>query len=206
MAKISYHYTWGSKPRKVILGVAFDRTALALISVPSSRTTPSDTPSLAMIEETGWKINKNSCDSLQPYTVKIYASKMLYTIIVKIHLFTLTLSPDNVRVFLFSSQAMPMTASTMHQEKEHTNEPPHVKTNKMPMHQAKTQISLGIRPVWSESLLSVWRKLRPLVTHWAHNKDSDQTGQLPRLIWIFTGRTCYFVMRWLINVCKTWEF
>ena len=28
------------------------------------------------------------------------------------------------------------------------NEPPHDKTNKVTMRQAKTQISLGIRPVW----------------------------------------------------------
>ena len=32
-------------------------------------------------------------------------------------------------------------------------EPPHDKTNKMTVHPAKTQISLGIHPVWSESLL-----------------------------------------------------
>ena len=29
------------------------------------------------------------------------------------------------------------------------NEPPHDRTNKMDVRQAKTQISLGIRPVWS---------------------------------------------------------
>ena len=33
---------------------------------------------------------------------------------------------------------------------------------------AKTQISLGIRPVWSESSLSAWSKLGSLATHWAH--------------------------------------
>ena len=54
---------------------------------------------------------------------------------------------------------------------------------------SKTQISLGIHPVWSESLLSAWRKLGSLVTHWVHSKDSDQTGQMPRLIWIFAGHT-----------------
>ena len=32
----------------------------------------------------------------------------------------------------------------------------------------KTQISLGIRPVWSESSLSAWRYLGSLATHWAH--------------------------------------
>ena len=33
-------------------------------------------------------------------------------------------------------------------------EPPHDKTNKMTVHPAKTQISLDMGPVWSESLLS----------------------------------------------------
>ena len=58
---------------------------------------------------------------------------------------------------------------------------------------AKTQISLGIRPVWSESSLSAWRKVGSLATQWAHSKDSDQTGRMPRLIWGFAGRTGHFV-------------
>ena len=65
----------------------------------------------------------------------------------------------------------------------------HDKTNKVTVHPAKTHISLGIRPVWSESSLSAWRTLGPLAIHWAHSKDSDQTGQMPRLIWVFAGRT-----------------
>ena len=63
------------------------------------------------------------------------------------------------------------------------------------VHPAKTQISLGIRPVWSESSLSAWRKLGSLANHWAHSEDSDQTGRM--LHWVhshFVG----FVMRWLI--------
>ena len=36
---------------------------------------------------------------------------------------------------------------------------------------AKTQISLGIRLVWSESSLSAWRNLGSLATHWAHSED-----------------------------------
>ena len=74
-----------------------------------------------------------------------------------------------------------------------TNELRHNKTNKVTVRPAKTQISLGIRPVWSESSLSAWRKLGSLATHWAHSEDSDQTGQMPRQIWVFTGRTCHFV-------------
>ena len=38
-------------------------------------------------------------------------------------------------------------------------EPPRDKTNIVVVRPAKTQISLGIRPVWSESLLSAWWKL-----------------------------------------------
>ena len=37
----------------------------------------------------------------------------------------------------------------------------------------KTQISLGIRPVWSESWLSTLRKLGSVGTHWAHRLWSD---------------------------------
>ena len=62
---------------------------------------------------------------------------------------------------------------------------------------AKTQISLGIRPDWSESSLSAWRKLGSLATHWVHSEDSDQTGWMPRLIWVCTGRT-------LILLVLTW--
>ena len=59
----------------------------------------------------------------------------------------------------------------------------------MAVRPAKTQMSLGIRPVWSESSLSAWRKLGSLATHWAHSEDSDQTGRMPRLILVFAGRT-----------------
>ena len=54
---------------------------------------------------------------------------------------------------------------------------------------AKAQISLGIRPVWSESSLSAWRKIGSWATHWVHSEDSDQTGRMPRLICILAGRT-----------------
>ena len=67
-------------------------------------------------------------------------------------------------------------------------EQPHDKTNNVVVRPAKTQISLGIRPVWSESSLSAWRKLGSLATHWAHSEDSNQTGRMPRLIWVFAGR------------------
>ena len=48
---------------------------------------------------------------------------------------------------------------------EKPSEPRHDKPNKMSVRPAKTQISLGIRPVWSESSLSAWRKLGSLAAH-----------------------------------------
>ena len=68
-------------------------------------------------------------------------------------------------------------------------EPRHDKTSKVSVRPAKTQISLGIRPVWSESSQPAWRNLEPLATHWAHSEDSDQTGRMPRLIWVYPGCT-----------------
>ena len=53
----------------------------------------------------------------------------------------------------------------------------------------KTQISLGIRPVWSESLLCVQWVAKGSVLLQADSEDSDQTGRMQRLIWVFAGRT-----------------
>ena len=78
---------------------------------------------------------------------------------------------------------------------------PHDKTNKMACAPMKTQISLGICPVWSESsLCTQWIAKDPRCRH-ANSEDSDQTGQMLRLIWAFAGRTGHFlgfVMRRLI--------
>ena len=57
---------------------------------------------------------------------------------------------------------------------------------------------------WSESSLSAWRKLGSLAAYWVHSEDSDQTRRMPRLIWVFAGRTCHivgFVTRRLIYTC-----
>ena len=89
-------------------------------------------------------------------------------------------------------------------QEKHTyiNELPHDKANKMARTSSEVsdqtgQISLGICPVWSESSLSTWRKLRSLATHWAHSEDSDQTGRMPRLIWVFAGHTVILlVLSW----------
>ena len=58
-------------------------------------------------------------------------------------------------------------------------EPRHDKTNKMNVHPVKTQISLGIHPVWSaSSLCAQWVANDPRFLH-ADSGDSDQTRHMP---------------------------
>ena len=60
-------------------------------------------------------------------------------------------------------------------------------------HSENLQVSLGIRPVWTySSLCTQWVAKDPSFLH-ADSKDSEQTGRMPRLIWVFAGRTCHFV-------------
>ena len=79
-------------------------------------------------------------------------------------------------------------------------EPPHDKTNKMAVRPAKTQISLGIHPVWSKVFavrMKKKKKIGYLATLWAHSEDSDESGRMPRLIWVFAGRTVIlYVLSW----------
>ena len=84
---------------------------------------------------------------------------------------------------------------TLHQRKKERKKrkKERKKERKRHVRPAKTQISLDIRPVWSEFSLSAWRKLGSLPTHWAHIEEYDQTGRMPRLIWVFAVRKDHFV-------------
>ena len=83
--------------------------------------------------------------------------------------------------------------STISLNRNYIIDPPHDKTNNAVVRQAKIQFSLGIRPVWSESSLCVqWVAKDPSFLN-ADSDDSDQTGRMPRLIWVLVGRTCHFV-------------
>ena len=53
----------------------------------------------------------------------------------------------------------------------------------------KIQISLGIRPVWSEYLLCAQWVAKGSVLLQADSEDSDQTRRMRRLIWVFAERT-----------------
>ena len=67
------------------------------------------------------------------------------------------------------------------------------KPTKWPVRPAKPQISLDIHSVWSESSLCAhWVAKDPSFLQ-ADSEDSDQTGRMPRLIWVFAGCTGHFV-------------
>ena len=68
-------------------------------------------------------------------------------------------------------------------------QPRHDKTNKVTVCPAKTQIILGIRPVWSESSLCAKWVAKDISFLHADSKDSAQTGRMPRLISVFAWRT-----------------
>ena len=89
----------------------------------------------------------------------------------------------------FSCVSTEMIQTNVHSLKTYV--PVHDKTNKMAC--MPSEISLGIHQS-DQSSLSAWRKLGSLATHWVHSKDSDQTGQMPSLIWVFAGNFVGFVM------------
>ena len=74
------------------------------------------------------------------------------------------------------------------------------KPTKWLVHPVKTQISLGYRPVWSVFPVCM-KKALVLSYPLSIQRNSDQSGRMPRLIRIFTGCTGHFVgfvMLWLI--------
>ena len=67
------------------------------------------------------------------------------------------------------------------------------KPTKWHMRPAKTLISLGITKTdQPSSLCAQWLAKDPSFLH-TDSEDSDQTGWMPRLIWVFAGRTCHYV-------------
>ena len=70
---------------------------------------------------------------------------------------------------------------------------PHDKTDKMTVHPSKTQISLGIHRIWSESShCPQWVAKDPSFLH-TNSEDSDQTGRMPRLTESLRGTCAIFV-------------
>ena len=74
----------------------------------------------------------------------------------------------------------------------------------MSVHPAKTQISVGICPVWSESSLSAWRKLGSLATHWAHSEDWSAWADAPTHHWAHTHFVGFLMsqLNWLLTMSQ----
>ena len=73
---------------------------------------------------------------------------------------------------------------------------------------AKTKISMGIRPVWSESSMCPQLAAKDKIFLQANSNGSDQTGWMPRLIWVIAGHIGHFVgfvMLRLIFCCQCEE-
>ena len=104
----------------------------------------------------------------------------------------------NSRDFMSKLQKIAMAKAM-----KNTCELQHDKTNKMICEPSEDSDQPGHpRPGWSESSLSAqWVAKDPRFLN-ADSKDSNQTGRMPRLIWVFTGCTGHFVgfvMPWLIS-------
>ena len=74
-------------------------------------------------------------------------------------------------------------------------EPPHIKTNKITVRPAKTQISLGIRPVWLESsMCATWVAKDPSFLH-ADSEDYDQSGRTSHFVGFVMRRLSYILTK-----------
>ena len=80
-------------------------------------------------------------------------------------------------------------------------EPPHDKTNRMICVPSEDSVQPGHPPSQIRVFTGTqWVAEDPMFLH-VDDKDSDQTGRMPRLIWVFAGHTYHidgFVMRRLI--------
>ena len=57
----------------------------------------------------------------------------------------------------------------------------------------QNQQNVGVHPVWSESLMCAhWVAKYP--SFLMRTAKTDQTGQMPRLIWVFAGRTAILLV------------
>ena len=100
----------------------------------------------------------------------------------------------------FSHDVVHMAVNMYKMSQSGKNEPAHDKTNKMTCAQRRlrSEYSLGAK----------WQANDPVFLH-ADSEDSDKTGRMPRLIWIFAGRICHFVgfvMQWLTRTApRLWS-
>ena len=131
-----------------------------------------------------WKLEAEPTFCFCPYFISMSILQIEEKLFIKSLSRSIPPNLPNYKHCLHNVQTKPFIASPWH-----LNEPRYDKTNKMSVRPAKTKISLGGCPGWSESsLCAQWVAKDPMFFH-ADSEDSDQTGRMPRLIWVFAGRT-----------------
>ena len=79
------------------------------------------------------------------------------------------------------------------------------KPTKWPVRPAKTQISLSIFPVWSESSLSAWRNIGPLTTLHIARLWSDWADAQADLSLRWAHRSFCWFCRVAVHISKFWR-
>ena len=74
------------------------------------------------------------------------------------------------------------------------------KRQKTYLHPVKTQVSLCICAVWSESSLTAFWIVKGVKFLYADNEDSDQTTRMRSLIWVFVGYRCQRVRYIMLRI------
>ena len=103
---------------------------------------------------------------------------------------SLSIPADQIRQYIWAGSSKNCTFHICEGwgETAKTIEPRHDKTIKVMVRPAKTQIGLASAQSDQSSLCAQWVAKGPSFLH-ADSEDSDQSGRMPRLIWVFGGRT-----------------
>ena len=76
--------------------------------------------------------------------------------------------------------------------KKNINEPEQNKANKITCAPSEDSEQPGYPPSLIRASLCDLRTAKDLTLLHANSEDSDQSGRIPRLIWVYAGRTCHF--------------
>ena len=144
--------------------------------------------------------NLCSRNQMQTYRIPIRETASIDNLDFKVNILTNELIRILDKFVIFLCVFFPFSVTWYNHNLSTENEKCHekmshleTKPTKWHVRPAKTQISLGIRPVWLESSLCTQWEAKDTSILQLDSKHSDQTGRMPRLIWVFAGRTCHFV-------------
>ena len=119
-----------------------------------------------------------------------YLTKLYRIEVQQINNFLRMASWRGLKPWTSHTQREPRVASTFMPWKDINPEPKEDAQLIEPQHDKSNKTTCLI---WSESSqCAQWVAEDPMFLH-ADSEDSDQTGRMPRLIWVFTGRKGHFV-------------